>query len=794
MPFRKKWRGTLKTDDSAALRILEFESIREKILELAVSPIGRERIETLPRYSDAELLRMELGRVTELKEQTLFDDPLPFHAFDDLRPWLKRAGVEGAFLQPVELLAIGRFLEMIRRLHTYFIEHQEKYPLVQATIKNIQPLKGVEQEIGRVIDPSGEVKEKASEDLFRIRREKERLISRVRKHLEAVLRRMISGGFAQEDALALRDGRLVVPLKETHRGRVKGIVVDQSASGATLFVEPLEIVEMNNEIRGLEGQERREIERILRDVTGRIREKQSEIEINLEAAGVLDCLMARARFSVRIDGHAARAGEDGVVELKNGRHPLFLFKERTEDVVPLTLRLGEGCRTLVITGPNAGGKTVALKTVGLLALMHQHGCHIPAEEGTTMPLFSQIFADIGDQQSIEQDLSTFSSHMGNIKNIVEKADSESLVLLDEIGSSTDPAEGSALAEVILKELTRRNCLTIATTHMGSLKVFAHEESGIENGSMAFDQKTLRPTYRFQAGVPGSSYAFEIAERLGLSKQIVEEAKMRVGEERGKLDRLILHLEEQLQQAHALLAEAEIKESKLSGLVKLYQDRMDDLHKTGKEEQQKILEEAEEVLKEANATVERVVKGIREQQADRESIKTAKEELQTLKKRVKKLAAKKEEREASSFRVGDWVVWEGHGGNGQVTTDPNKSGRVLVQWDGMKLWIPAKELRRIKISKPKDESAGWTQYRMDADIRDEIDLRGLTADEAVEEVERYLGNAVTAGLSQVRIIHGKGTGVLRTQIGRYLKGHSLVKSQRLGLWNEGDTGVTVVELK
>jgi len=775
-------------------RILEFHTILAKVSEFTVSVMGKEQIDSLHSLTDGECLKRELGQVSEMKNLLEYDDPFPLDEFADLRPFLKRAEIIGSFLQPEEFIVLNRFLIISSDIFKYFSERPDKYDLLRKMALKISPQPLLEKSIARVIDSHGQVKDKASDTLSRIRQSMNRTTSRVRRRLETILQSSVSKGVAQQDTLAFREGRLVIPLKESQRGRLKGVVVDQSASGATLFIEPLEVLEMNNEIRRLKVQERQEIEKILKSLTDMVRENRSDIQDNLEILGQLDGYAARAKFSIQIEGNPAQISEDTSLEIKGGRHPLLLLRTSEEDVIPLTLHLGGETRTLVITGPNAGGKTVALKTVGLLALMHQHGLHIPADETTSFPLFSQIFADIGDQQSIEQDLSTFSSHIGNIKTILENADGISLILLDEIGSATDPAEGAALAEVILKNLTRRGCLSIATTHMGTLKVFAHEEPGVENSSMAFDQKTLKPTYRFQMGIPGSSYAFEIAERLGLSSKMVTEAKDLAGKERGKLDRLILHLEENLQRTQGLLKESEIKESQLSGLVKLYRNKIDDLQKSSDEKKQKIIREAEEVLQEANTVIERVVREIRESQAGRDSIRMAKDILKTQRKKIEALSGKKEKTDDRFFQQGDWVKWEGHKGKGEVVSKPDKSGRVLVQWDGVKLRIPVQELTSTQESKKKPSSGRLTIYSTDRQVNNEIDLRGLTVEEAIETVERYISDAILTGLTQVGIIHGKGTGVLRREVGNYLKNHRLVKSQRLGNWNEGDTGITIVELK
>ena len=783
-----------RNNNNFLFHALEFDTIISKVSEQALSNPGKEKIENLSPITDPVLLEKELKRVTEMRDILRYDDPFPLDEFADLRPLLKRAEIEGSFLRPEDFLALNRFLSIARKIKAYFLDRAHKYPLLEKKTRELVPLPELEKEINKIIDLSAEVKDNASPALYKLRGEINRTAAQVRKKLESILKKMVKEKYAQEDTLVLRDRRLVIPMKENHRGRLKGVVVDQSASGSTVFVEPLEVLEMNNRIRYLKIQERHEIEKILKKLTHYVRDNHSIIEEDFELLGEIDSITARAKFSLKVDGNPAVIGENGVLELKQARHPLLLMREKKEEVVPLSLRIGGDTKTLIITGPNAGGKTVALKTVGLLSLMHQCGLHVPAEEGTTIPIFPQIFADIGDRQSIEQDLSTFSSHMENIKTILEKADKGSLVLLDEIGSSTDPAEGAALSDIFLRTLTKRKCITIATTHIGTLKIFAHEEPGVENGSMVFDQKTLRPTYRFQMGIPGSSYAFEIAERLGIPKEIVSEARVLVGKERGKLDRLILHLEEELQRSHSLLSEAEIKESRLSGLVKLYQKQIETIEKESRERKQKILDEAEEVLKSANALVERAVREIKESKAAPEIVRKVRKEIKTQKEKIKILSRKEETRELVPLAKGDWVVWKKHEGRGKIISDPDRTGRVLVEQNGIKLRIPIAELRLTDSTEKRKFHSGVTSYKLNREISDEIDIRGMTADEAIETVDKYLGDAAVAGFNQIRIIHGKGTGVLRREIGKYLKNHPLVKTQRFGNWNEGDTGVTIVELK
>lgn len=778
------------TMNNYPLNTLEFEEIRSHIMERMISESGREQLEKTGPFTEPAVCQEALNRVTEMRSLLNHDEPFPFQSFEDLRISLKKAEVKGALLQPGEFHAISDLLVMSRQIITYLKEREEKYPLICRETKLLHAFPDLEKEIGRVISNHGDVKDSASPELRSIRRSIHTREAQIRKRLDTILRSMVQKGYAQEDRLMLREGRLVLPMKDMHAGQLKGVIVDQSATGSTLFIEPIEILETNNDLRRLRLQEVREVERILRVLTGHIYIHGQQIKQNFDILTHLDILVAKARYADDIDGCAAEI-TDCHLYLKEARHPLLLMSHDKQNVIPLSMELGDPLKTLVITGPNAGGKTVALKTIGLLAIMHAYGMHVPAKPGTKIPLFSQIFADIGDKQSIEQDLSTFSSHIQTCAKIIRETNKTTLVLMDEIGSATDPAEGSALAITLLRRLTMKACVTIATTHMGALKVFAHKEQGVENGSMVFDQKSLKPTYRFQMGVPGSSYAFEIARRYGIPDDILRDSKELLGEDRGRLDQLICTLSQEHSRIHELLEEAERKDSRLSGLIALYQDRVERIKKEAEAEKEKIVEDAEKALRESNAKVEQLVKEIRETDARREAIQRVKQEIRSAEKQIKKM--KKKSSKSYIAKKGDWVLWEGHSGRGEVVSDPDSNQRVLVQWGDIRMKLPMSALHPAQSPKRKVQS-GLTSIQMDRTVRGEIDLRGLTVDEAILAVEKYLGDAHSIGYNSVRIIHGKGTGVLRREVGAYLKHHRLVKDQRLGNWNEGDAGVTVVELK
>lgn len=775
------------------LLALEFNRILDEIADRTLSPSSRAYILNLPFLTDPDLLDHELSCLAEFKGLLEFDDPFPIETFPDFYPIIRQAEIEGSVLAPEHFLGIRQFISMTGRLFHYFWDRKEKYPLLFQIMAKCTPLPELEKSIDRIIDPAGQIRDAASETLRRIRKDMLNHSEKIRSKLEALLRQMVDKAYAQESQLVLREGRLVIPMKQNQAAHLKGLVLDQSASGATVFVEPFAVADLNNSLRRLRLDEEKEIRRILSDLTNQFRIQLDVFRINLTQCVRMDSLHARTRFAVETRSHRALPGNADEITLNHARHPLLLLKMKREQVIPLTVKMDSQIRTLVLSGPNAGGKTVAAKTIGLLALMNQHGMLIPADEDSTLPLFSGIYADVGDRQSIEQDLSTFSSHISNIKRILDRVDLKSLVILDEIGSSTDPAEGVALAIAVLRHLLRKGATTVVTTHLGELKVFAHNEPGVENGSMLFNQDTLSPTYRFQLGLPGSSYAFEIAERLGVSANIIREARSRIGESRNRLDQLVLDLEKELEKTRSRLHEVEIQESRLSGLVRLYQDKIDRIKQESEKRQKALLAEADEILRQANVTAEQVIREIREEKASRAVIRTGQKKIRSQREKINKLQ-KTENALPPALKPGDRVRWTITNATGEVISNPDKSGRIHILSEGIKLKVPAAELEIAEGSPPSKTMTGKASYPSAPSVSSEIDLRGLTAEEAIQQTDQFIGEAAVAGLSFLRIIHGKGTGVLRKEVGQFLEHHPLIKAQRPGRYNEGDAGVTVVEIK
>jgi DNA mismatch repair protein MutS2 len=592
-------------------------------------------------------------------------------------------------------------------------------------------------------------------------------------------------------------------VKETHRHLIKGVLHDQSASGATLFVEPLETLELNNQIRRLEADERLEIERVLRRLTDLVRVSHGELEQNLAILIVLDCVHAMALASRAFDQHEPSVETRGLLRIQRGRHPLLVLREEMQSsTVPLDLSIGDGFNTLVITGPNAGGKTVALKTLGLLALMVACGLHVPADADSEIPVFNQIFAHVGDAQSIEMDLSTFSAHLKGINEIVDRAASRDLVLIDEIGTGTDPQEGVALAMSVLEVLTGRGALTIVTTHQGALKAFAHETPGIANGSMAFDTETLNPTYKFRPHLPGSSYAFEIAKRMGLSDTIITRSRSLMGKQAHRLEDLILQLQDQIQRNEQLERTLQAQAGILEHLANRYRQKKDVLERETTHMRRRAAEEAKNLIREANAAVEKAIQIVRERGATRQAIHDAKvlirQEQETIDKELAATLPGEVVTQGDPIKdtvtTGDRVHWTRGGVDATVLSEEDTTGEVLIASGNLKVRVPKGELARTR--NPGKTSPNFDSYvaiPSPDKVYTQIDIRGMQVDEALEAVDRFLNNALLGGLREVHIIHGVGTGALRKSVVPFLKEHPLVQATLPGGPDHKNPGMTTATI-
>lgn len=778
--------------DEGTLSKLEFDKVRELVANYASSPLGREKIIALEPSGDAEEVEARLRRASEMLELLRTGEPPPLEGIRDIRPSLRRCSLEGSVLEPEELRAVREVLGAIYRIRRYIRARRKKYPSLFLLSEGLFPQPELERAIDEAVDQEGRVKDSASPELRRVRR----ALAAKREALRGEIERLLASlpdSVVQERVVTIRNGRYVIPVKAG--GRVQGVVHDQSASGATLFVEPLATLPLQNEVKRLEIEERREEERVLAGLTDMVRDALPELRISLEALGELDALYAVASYGLDFGANFPKINRDGTTILISARHPILLerYRRTGRKVVPLDLKFGGDVRLLLITGPNAGGKTVALKTLGLLTIMVQAGFPIPASPDTEVAVYSKMFADIGDEQSLEGDMSTFSAHVTRWARICSEAGEDTLVLLDELGTSTDPDQGAALAMALLDHLLGKGAKVVATTHLGRLKLYASSRNDAMNASMEFDPELLVPTFRLRLGLPGSSYAYEISERLGLPLSLISKAKgysagdeVRVEELLSKLEDLRKRQEEEVKRLEALRREAE-------KLRADYEGKLERIREEAREIKRRALEEAEGILERANSLIERTVGELRARAASGPAVRRAREEVKRAREEVEEelRSLSPEPSGGGDVKVGDYVVTP-FGGRGIVVGLEDGSGRVSVQVGGARIRLPRSQLKRTE-SPPPGKPSGVPEV-LPSEVSAEVDLRGMTYEEAVDVVEKHIDSAILADLDRLVLVHGRGTGALRRKLRNYLKKHPRVRSFRPGDWDEGGDGVTVVEIE
>ena len=777
------------------LKTLEYDKIRAMVAERTQCCTGRELAEAMePVFTNGEAAG-QMALTAEAEKLLIRTGRSPADGFPDMRGCLQRIHA-ALYLSPGELLGVARCLKAIR-LCKEALESAEDCPLLGNLAQWLQAHRSIEEEIGRCIAGEEEISDGASPALLRIRRSMRIANDRVRERLGNMIRSATFQKYLQEPLVTIRNGRFVLPVKQEYRQNVPGLIHDQSGSGATLFIEPTAVVELGNEYKKLLGEEEEEIQRILSELTALCAPYSQDILEGLGILGQVDLAFAKARLGREMEGVQPEMDQQGFLRIIKGRHPLI----PKEQVVPIDVWLGEEFTTLIITGPNTGGKTVTLKTVGLFALMAQSGLFIPAQTGSRLPVFQAVYGDIGDEQSIEQSLSTFSSHMTNIVEILKQADAGSLVLLDELGAGTDPVEGAALAMSILEELHSRGCRTVATTHYSEIKAFALTRAGMENASMEFDVDRLCPTYRLFIGIPGKSNAFEISKRLGMEERLIEKAREYLKNEDVKFEDVISGAEAQRRQAEEerRLAAAErdatakLREEMEKQRARLEGER-ETLRAKAREDSRRLVNETREEMEKLVAAI-RAIPGLDQRAADR----VIQRSRDALRKREADLAEPLEKKSQApgaapkQVRPGETVRILSLDQKATVLSPADAKGDVQVQAGIMKLTVKLKDLRLIQDTAPT-KGVGKVQLDTQRQGGLELDVRGKLVDEAILEVDRYIDNCLMSGLDQVSIIHGKGTGALRAGIQDYLKRDKRVKSYRMGAYGEGDAGVTVVTLK
>ncbi len=783
------------------LRVLEYNSIIQRLASFAQSNSGRELALNLKPVADSVLIEQWQNETSEAEAILSMEGNSFLSPFPNVKHSLRKAEI-GSILSPGELMKIAQVLALISSVKTRMSEHKPKVELVliPAMIEGLQTQRILLDNIRRCIETEDTLYDNASPELANIRRRISRANDRVRERLNSYLHSPQMMKYLQEPIITMRNGRYVLPVKQENRPQVPGIVHDQSSSGATLFIEPMSVVEANNEIRQLGLQEEEEIERILAELTSQVEVVREEILSSQEILIELDLIFSKGAFSLSIRGVRPLLTNSPSIRIRNGRHPLIDPKE----VVPISLELGQSFTTLIITGPNTGGKTVTLKTAGLFVLMAQSGLHIPADYGTELGTFQNVFADIGDEQSIEQSLSTFSSHMTNIVRILDQAGEEDLVLFDELGAGTDPTEGAALAMAILDYLHSKNIRSMATTHYSELKIYAITREGVENASVEFDVETLRPTYRLLIGTPGKSNAFEISKRLGLPDFLIDDAGKYLSQENvrfedvmGDIERNRVASEKERQQTQALLAEAETLKLK-------HESEMADLNAQRAKFIANAKEEARKFVRDTRIEMDEIIKELNQlklENAEKERNQGVEASRKRLRDTIGKLdggerlkGAHGGRKVSKDLQLGQTVYVTTLDQKGQVLSTPDQDSNVMVQIGIMKVNVKLSDLRQTDESVKSDHKTGRKIKPRVTSVSAELDLRGQNSEEALVETDRYLDNAFLAGLQVVTIIHGKGTGVLRTAIHQLLRSHPHVGSFRLGKYGEGESGVTVVELK
>jgi DNA mismatch repair protein MutS2 len=794
--------------DQKTLKVLEYHKILDKLAGLATSVLSKEKALNLYPTTDLNEIKHLQKETSEAVSMLIKKGSAPLAGLKDIRGAIKRAEID-AVLSPKELLEIAHALKIARNMKKYggADRKEESYPILDMLIEELQIFKKLEDTITTCILNEEEIADNASLELSSIRRQMRNINNKIKDILNNIVHSSKYQKYLQEPIVTVRGDRYVIPVKSEHKGDVSGIVHDSSASGATLFIEPMAVVEANNELRSLRTKEKNEIERILSEMTYMVKEHAEGIKSNVKLIAHLDFIFAKAKLSLEWNAVEPNINDQQYIDIKKARHPLL----DPQTVVATDIYLGKEFDTLVITGPNTGGKTVTLKTIGLFTLIAQSGLHVPASDGTELAVFKKVFADIGDEQSIEQNLSTFSSHMTNIIKILQKVDDESLVLFDELGAGTDPVEGAALAMSILDYLHQMGVRTAATTHYSELKLFALSTKGIENASCEFDVETLRPTYKLLIGVPGKSNAFAISSRLGLDYKIIERAKEFVSQEDVKFEDIISNLEQNRQAAEQekekavrYKQEAEVLKNELIEQQNKLRLQREKLLNEARREARKIIEQAKEEAEELIQQIRKIQEETEEKERNRaieQARSKLRDKLNTLDKSLAQSAMPKNgyAKPPANLKPGDDVLITNLNKKGSVIVPPDANGEVQVQVGIMKINVHISNLRLIEDENKSNDiarntGAGKIGISKSAHISPELDLRGQMLDDALLNTDKFLDDATLAGLKQVTIIHGKGTGVLRNGIHNMLKTNRHVKSFRLGKYGEGESGVTIVELK
>ncbi len=780
------------------LKTLEYNKILTMLAEHASSDMGKARIFSLLPHTDMDLINKAQTNTSDALSRIYKSGSLSFTGLTDPKETVKRLDI-GSVLGIHDLILISRLLNICSNAKAY--DNKEIQDSLSSLFDGLEPLPDLNKEIKRCILSEDEISDDASVNLRDIRRKIKVTNDRIHTELNQMISSQAGRGYLQDAIITMRNGRYCVPVKSEHRSDVPGMIHDQSQSGSTVFIEPMAVVKLNNQLRELASDEADEIQKILSRLSELAAEQSPFLINNADLLTELDFIFAKASFAKSLKASKPVFNNEGIIEIKKGRHPLI----ESNLVVPIDIHLGDDFSMLIVTGPNTGGKTVSIKTVGLFCLMGQAGLHIPADENSRLSVFNEVFADIGDEQSIEMNLSTFSSHMTNIVNILGKADENSLVLFDELCSGTDPTEGAALAISILSYLKAIGAKVMATTHYSELKLFALQTNDVENACCEFDLESLRPTYRLLIGVPGKSNAFAISKKLGLSDYIIEEAKKKLDSDDlafedllNDLEKSRIALENEKAELEKYKEEAKVLKEKLHAQNENIDERKEKIIRKASEEAREILEEAKELADETIKNINKYGKASNSAAAEKERSRLREQ----LKKTNSNLGLKKDNKKGGhntkDFHLGDSVKVLSMNLTGTVNSLPDAKGYLMVQMGILKSKVHYSDLLIIDEPSINDKNlnktgAGKIKMSKSMSVKSEINLLGMTGDEAVSALDKYLDDAIMAHLNSVRIVHGKGTGALRNAVHAYLKKQKNL-SYRLGNFGEGDAGVTIVEFK
>lgn len=773
---------------------LDFNKILNFISSYATTECGKKTLLQLKPESNITLAKLEGELVNEAKRILEKDIPPPIDYLPDLHESLSQSRIDGVSLDSKKILSVLKLIIISRNLLQYIKNNKDFAAQLFSVSNHLYVDKMLEHHINKIIDDNGEIKENASPKLSDIRKEIRAKNSQLIKTVNRIVKSLSENDIVREDYITLRDGRVVIPVKAEHKRHLRGFIHSESATGQTVYIEPEETLELNNEILSLSFAERREIERLLKELTKRIGLVSDELKNSLDTISRIDSIFARGKYSIEIIGAFPGLDDNKPFKLINARHPVLLKKLGRESAIPLDIEINKD-KIIVITGPNAGGKTVVLKTVGLLVLMVQAGIHVPVQPDSNFHFFNNLFLDIGDEQSLEDDLSTFSSHLSNIKWILKEGNNKSLILLDEIGMGTDPAEGSALATAVLIKLKDKGATVLATTHDGNIKIIANDLEGFQNAAMEFDHINLKPTYKFKQGIPGSSYAFEIARRIGFDNSLLDVATEYLDTNKNKIEDFLIEIEKKSQLLEEKLKQFEQENSRLKELTSQYQLKVKELEKEKREILKKAKLDADNYLININKSFEQIVKELKETKADVSVIKESRKIIQNLKETNKNILPDDIDLTDKSynFAVGDYASVKNTSTTGKIVDINSEKKKVSLLVGSMKMQVKLSDLIPAKKRKEIVESVG-IYSGIDSLSGTRLDIRGNFPEEAEFEVVKFIDTAFTSGLERIEILHGKGTGALKKMVRDVLTNHSSVKNFYYAPIEAGGEGITIAELK